>query len=373
MTRVIAEVIQPPRPAPDRRPGAWDRARDGLFWSPGATLVTLALGAALLALAWVFLRWALVGAVWPAGLPADQASAACRAATGACWAMVDEKARLILFGVYPYAEQWRAAIAAGLMVALYALSLWPRCWRPWLGLVWLGVLVAVVVLMRGGLFGLRHVPDSDWGGLPVTLILATFGLALAFPLAVLLALARQATGRPVIRTLAVVFIEFARGVPLLVVLFMASVMFPLFLPPGVEISKLLRVLVAFTLFAAAYLAEVIRGGLQGIPQGQYEAARALALGYWRSTAWVILPQALRLVIPAIVNVFIGFFKATSIVAVVGIIDLLTSSKRAVSDPLWQGFEFEVYLVSGLIYFAFCYAMSRASQRLERDLARDRHR
>ncbi len=371
MTRFVATSEALTRPAPGDTRGWSRKLRDDFFYSPGASLATLAMAALLLLAGGALLDWALLGAVFG---PSDglTASESCRAAgvTGACWAVIGDKLRLILFGLYPFDEQWRPALSCILIIVLFALSVQRRLWRPSLALIWVAILGSVLLLMRGGIPGLSPVPDDQWGGLPVTLILSTFGLGMAFPVAILLALARQQRRLPMLQAAAVGLIEFARGVPLIVVLFMASVMMPLFLPADWQVSKLLRVLIAFTLFGAAYLAEVIRGGLQAIPAGQYEAASALSLTYAQTMRDVVLPQALRIVIPGIVNIFIGFFKATSIVVVVGIFDLMTAAKRAVADPLWQGFGIEVYLFAGLIYFAFCFSLSRYSARLERDLERD---
>jgi len=227
--------------------------------------------------------------------------------------------------------------------------------------------------MWGGIFGMQEVSEDQWGGLPITLILATFGLAFAFPLAVLVALGRRSTKLPAVKMLCVVYVELIRGVPLIALLFMASVMFPLFMPAGVNIDKLLRAQVAIILFAGAYLAEVVRGGLQALPKGQAEAADALGLSYWKKTTFIVLPQALRLVIPPLVNTFIGFFKDTSLVLIIGLFDLLTMGKVALSDPPWQSFSTEVYIGLAAIYIAFCYAMSRYSRGLERDLSRARGR
>jgi len=202
----------------------------------------------------------------------------------------------------------------------------------------------------------------------VSLILATFGLALGFPLGVLVALGRR-SDLPAIKMLCTVYVELIRGVPLVSLLFMASVMLPLFLPEGINIDKLLRAQIAIILFAGAYLAEVVRGGLQALPRGQYEAADALGLRYWHKTGLIIVPQALRLVIPPLVNTFIGFFKDTSLVLIIGIFDLLTAGKIAIVEPAWQGFGLEVFIFVGAIYFLFCFAMSRYSQRLERHLGR----
>lgn len=226
--------------------------------------------------------------------------------------------------------------------------------------------------MFGGVFGLDYVDTNRWGGLPLTLTLSVVGLALAFPLGVLLALGRT-SNLPVVKALSVVYIEAIRGVPLISILFMASVMFPLFLPQGMTIDKVLRAQIGLILFAAAYLAEVVRGGLQAIPKGQYEAAEALGLSYWQRTRLIILPQAMALVIPPLVNTFIGFFKDTSLVIIIGLLDLLSTAKAALTDPAWRGFYKEAYLFIGLIYFAFCYALSRYSMYLEREFNKSRKR
>jgi general L-amino acid transport system permease protein len=333
--------------------------------------VTLALALVLLDGLWHFFSWAIVHAIWSVPRGADGApdTDLCRAAIGrgACWAVIGEKFRFILFGFYPHALQWRSAIVVALFVLLFALSLNPRFWRPALVAVWLAVLALVAVLMWGGVFGLEFVAADQWGGLPITLILATFGLALSFPLAILVALGRRASGLPVIRWIAVAYVELIRGVPLISLLFMASVMLPLFLPEGIDINKLLRAQLAFILFAGAYLAEVVRAGLQALPRGQQEAAAALGLSYWQATRLVVLPQALRHVIPMLVNTFIGFFKDTSLVLIIGIFDLMTTGRTATLEPRWQGFGNEVYLLLAAIYFAFCFAMARISRLLERRL------
>jgi len=211
--------------------------------------------------------------------------------------------------------------------------------------------------------GLPYVENERWGGLILTLLLASFGIAAAFPLSILLALGRRSE-MPVIRALCVGYIELIRGVPLISVLFMASVMLPLFLPPGLTLDKLLRAQVALVLFAAAYLAEVVRGGLQAIPKSQYEMADALGLTYWQKTLHVVLPQALRIAVPPLVNTFIGLFKDTSLVLIIGLFDLLSTIKVSLTDPAWSGFGLEAYVFAALVYFVFCYAMSLYSRRLE---------
>lgn len=362
-------------PAGTTGPVAW--ARRNLFGGVWSTAVTLALGYVIVRAVWAFVMWGLVNAIWnvPTGSAGFVDTGICLKAqgVGACWAVWGEKYRLILFGRYPYEQQWRPAIVVVLFVGLYIVSAMRRFWRRELVLTWIATLTAVGVLMWGGVFGLSLVTEDNWGGLPITLILATFGLAFAFPLAVLVALGRRSRGLPAVRLLCVLYVELIRGVPLISLLFMASVMFPLFMPAGFNVDKLLRAQIAIILFAGAYLAEVVRGGLQALPKGQAEAADALGLSYWKKTGLVILPQALRLVIPPLVNTFIGFFKDTSLVLIIGLFDLLTMGKVALSDPPWQAFSTEVYLGLAVIYIAFCYAMSRYSRGLERDLNRARAR
>ena len=360
-----------PRSAPLTEVGLVGWARANLFSGWISTAVTLVLAYFIIRWAIGFVDWAFVNAVW--SVP-DNQTQACRDArgVGACWAVITEKHRFILFGTYPYEEHWRPALCVLLFVALYVVSAMRRFWRPSLALVWVGVLTLIGLLMWGGVLGLPYVPQERWGGLPITLILATFGLAFAFPLAILVALGRR-SNLPAIKAICVLYVELIRGVPLISLLFMASVMFPLFLPEGMNIDKLLRAQIAIILFAGAYLAEVVRGGLQALPKGQYEAADALGLSYWHKTGFIILPQALRLVIPPLVNTFIGFFKDTSLVLIIGIFDLLTAGKTAIIEPAWQGFGVEVYLTVGAIYFVFCFAMSKYSQSLEAELNRHRVR
>ncbi|RWK43143.1 amino acid ABC transporter permease [Mesorhizobium sp.] len=344
--------------------------RTHLFYSWFSTLVTIGLAYLTLKAATGILDWALLNAVWT--VPHDATGAqtqVCRNTSGACWAVVGEKHRYILFGTYPFEEQWRPALCIVIFISLYFLSGWRRFWNKTLPFIWIAGIVAVGTIMWGGVFGLSYVPQERWGGLVITLILATFGLAFAFPFAILVALGRRSE-MPAIKWLCIGYVELIRGVPLISLLFMASVMLPLFLPEGVSLDKLLRAQIAVTLFAGAYLAEVVRGGLQSLPKGQYEAADALGLGYWRKIYLIVLPQALTTVIPPLVNTFIGFFKDTSLVLIVGIFDFLATSKTAVLEPAWQGFSIEVYVFCGMVYFCFCFAMSRYSQRLEVRLRRE---
>jgi len=321
-------------------------------------IFTVLLAVFLLWIAYPFFEWAIVNAVWRPD------AAACRATHGACWGFIAEKHRLILFGTYPYEQHWRPALATFLLLFLWGISSSRKFWNWKLLPIWAVGLTAIGVLMWGGIPGLPYVENERWGGLILTLLLTTFGLAFAFPLAILLALGRR-SALPAIRALCVGYIELVRGVPLISLLFMASVMLPLFLPSGMTVDKLLRAQLAMILFAAAYLAEVVRGGLQGIPQGQYEMADALGLNYFQRTFFVILPQALRISVPALVNTFIGFFKDTSLVLIIGLFDLLSTIKVSLNDPQWAGSAVSAYLFAALVYFAFCFAASRYSRRFER--------
>jgi general L-amino acid transport system permease protein len=344
--------------------------RAPMFRDRANAIATVILGVAIAYAGFRFVRWGLVNAVW--SLPEEAGSEACRAASGrgACWAVIAERFRFILCGAYPFADQWRPAVACLLFVGLYAAST-VRAWWNWrlLGL-WIVLPSAAVALLRGGLFGLSDVPSEFWGGLPLTFLLSTAGFALAFPLAVALALGRQSP-LPAIKGLSVACIELVRSVPLVTFLFMAAVMFPLFVPQGVTIDKLLRAQIALVLVIAAYVAEVIRGGLQAIPKGQYEAAASLGLSYWPATILIVLPQALRVSIPALVNTHIAFFKDTSLVVVIGLFDLLGAARAVIVDAKWVGFGVEVYLFAALVYGVFCFGVSQYSQRLERVLAAHR--
>jgi general L-amino acid transport system permease protein len=348
------------RKVPGGRVIRWLRAN--LFASITSSAISLLLiallGKALLSL----MQWGFWNAIW--SVPGDQ-TGACRSirGLGACWAVIPEKYRFILFGTYPFSEQWRPALVCLTFIALFYVSSRRSWWRKELVAVWAVALALIGVLMWGGIAGLTYVSQDRWGGLPVTLILATFGLAFGFPLGIVVALGRRSK-LPAIRSLCVLYVELIRGVPLISLLFMASVMFPLFMPDGVNIDKLLRAQIAFVLYAGAYLAEVVRGGLQAISRGQHDAADALGLSYWKKNGLIILPQAIRHVIPPLVNTFIAFFKDTSLVLIIGIFDLLTTAKTSIIDPAWQPFSVEVYVFVGLIYFVFCFAMSRYSRSLE---------
>ena len=341
-------------------PIAWRRE---LWGSPLRSAATVLLVALIGWAGWQVLDWAVVRAVF---LPDAEA---CKVAgRGACWGVIAEKWRPILFGRYPYEAQWRPAIAITALSATTLFSAWPRSWRWWLLPLWVAVLALFVVLMGGGVFGLTSVPTSRWGGLPLTIGLAVVGLALAFPLALLLALGRR-SGWPVARTLSASYIELVRGVPLISVLFMASFLLPLLWPAGWQPDVLVRVLAGLSLFVAAYLAEIIRGGLQAIPRGQVDAAVALGFGRWPVQRDIVLPQALRLVVPSLMNSVIGTLKDTSLVTVVGLFELTGALGLALGgDPVWRPFYLEGYLFLALVYWVICFGLSRYSAWLERRLA-----
>ncbi|MCR4522319.1 MULTISPECIES: amino acid ABC transporter permease [Bosea] len=296
----------------------------------------------------------------------------CKAAAGAgaCWPFLAAKLRFLIFGFYPYDEHWRPALAVLLFLGAMIYSMIPRFWSRRLLWLWLAVVVTCGVLMYGGLFGLTVVNTTNWGGLPLSFMLSSVGLAFGFVLGVLLALARSSK-LPAIQVIAVVFIEMVRGVPLVSILFMASVMLPLFMPDGVTIDKLLRAQVAIIIFAGAYIAETVRGGLQAVPKGQHEAAASLGLGYWLSMRKIVLPQALKIVIPPLVNIFIGFFQDTTLVTIIGLLDFLDTVRSAMRDPAWQGIAvLEGYIFAALVYAVFSYGMGSYSRFIERRLKTD---
>ncbi len=363
----MAELTHGGMAAPSIRPptieiGIIGWARKNLFGSVWSTLLTLIAGYFLAMTVPAVIDWAIFRAVWSA-----DTSAPCKVAgAGACWAFIADKHRLILFGTYPYDEQWRPLIATGLLLTLIIGSCDRRFWSRSLPIAWVVTLAVCSILLWGGVFGLTFVSNLDWGGLPLTLVLSIVGCLFAFPIGLVLALGRRSE-MPIIRWLSVAYIELIRGVPLITVLITASVIFPLFLPEGVNIDKLLRAQAGIILFEAAYMAEIVRGGLQAIPRGQHEAADSLGLSYFQKQRKIVLPQALRMVIPPMVGNFIGLFKGTTLVIIIGLFDLLNSAKMALTDLNWRGFSIELYIFTAAIYFVFCYSMSKYSQSLERDL------
>nr|WP_271204059.1 amino acid ABC transporter permease [Methylopila jiangsuensis] len=355
-----------PEPPPAAVAGFSGWARANLFSGPFNTLLTLVCAAGAAYVAWVLVDFMALRAVWTGA----NREACVAPGTGACWPFITARFGQLLYGFYPADQHWRPAAVFFVAVALIAPLLIPSAPHKKLNalLFFVAFPIFAFVMLRGGLFGLRPVETRAWGGLLVTLVVATTGIVASLPLGVLLALGRRSK-LPLIRFLSIAFIEFWRGVPLITVLFFATYMLPLFLPSGWTIDGLLRALVGVALFSAAYMAEVVRGGLQAIPKGQYEGAQALGLRYWPMMLLIVLPQALKLVIPGIVNTFIGLFKDTTLVAIVSIFDFLGIIRAGFADPNWAtpvtvytGFAF-----AGVVYFIFCYGMSRYSRFVEERL------
>ncbi|QND65433.1 amino acid ABC transporter permease [Mesorhizobium loti] len=366
-------VLAQPAPAGVTGLGAW--VRKNLIASAGDTILTIA-GIALVALILPqIINWVFINAVWSGP---DRTVCATVAQggiqpdgwTGACWAFVNAKFGQFMLGRYPIEERWRPILVAILFVALLVPMLIPKVPRKGLNAVLLFFVLPIVsfILLVGGTFGLPHVETSLWGGLLVTLSLSFVGIAVSLPLGIVLALGRRSR-MPIIKTLCVVFIETVRGIPLITVLFFASVMLPLFLPEGVSFDKFLRALIGVSLFSAAYMAEVVRGGLQAIPKGQYEGADSLGLGYWQKMYFIVMPQALKLVIPGIVNTFIGMFKDTSLVIIISMFDLLGIVKQNFSDPNWATAQTarSGLIFAAFVFWLFCFGMSRYSMFTERRL------
>jgi general L-amino acid transport system permease protein len=307
-------------------------------------------------------RWAFIDSMW------HTTGQACRQAAGACWSIISMNYRFILFGFYPYEQQWRPFLAMMILFGLLFYSRDRTHWKKPLAYAWIIGLFTMGLLMKGGIFGLPSVESTQWGGLPLTLLLAVFGLTAAYPLGVILALGRRSKMRG-IKALCILYIELIRGVPLISLLFMSSIIFPLFLPEGVTFNKILRAQVAIILFTAAYIAEVIRGGLQGMSRGQYEAAESMGLNYYLTMRLIILPQALKIVIPPTVSILISAFKDTSLVVIIALFDLLKTTQSVISNPEWMGFSREAYVFIAILYFLGCFSMSNYSRKLERELSR----
>ena len=379
----MAQVSQPsyirraliePEPPPVASTDALRRTRARLFGGALNTTLTLVSAVIIALLVWPTVKFLFIDAVWTGSSRVDCLPETVGREVGACWPFVKAKFTQFMYGFYPESEQWRVNLTYALGAILLVPLLIPSA--PFKGLnavVFFGAFpVIAFFLLTGGVFGLPHVETRVWGGLLVTLVISFTGIILSLPLGILLALGRRSEF-PIVRTFCIIFIEFWRGVPLITVLFFATYMLPFFLPTNWRIDGLARVLIGVVLFAGAYMAEVVRGGLQAIPRGQFEGAMALGLGYWRMMGLVILPQALRLVIPGIVNSFIALFKDTTLVLIVAIFDLLGQLRAAFADPTWAtpvtlftGFAF-----AGIIYFVVSFGMSRYALFVERRLSIDR--
>jgi general L-amino acid transport system permease protein len=369
----VQRELRPALPPPTRASGLVLWLRKNLFGSPFDTVLTIVVALFLIWAVPQMYEWLIAKAIFSD--PEHKLGEVCRIENvGACWAFVWDRFDFFLYAFYPQAEYWRINLAFLIVALIIVPMLWPDLPFKFINIL-LFLFVAPTVfyiLIRGGIFGLPLVPTEKWGGLTVTLIVSIVGITGSIPLGILLALGRQSK-LPIIKTACILFIELWRAVPLITVLFMASVMLPLFLPQGTSIDKLLRALVGVTLFESAYLAEVVRGGLQALPRGQYEAADALGLNYWRRTIFIILPQALKHVIPGIVGNFISLFKDTSLVAIVGIFDLLNSIQNTTNGQDWKSPTTAQtgYITAAFLFWIFCFAMSRYARYWERRLDRSR--
>jgi general L-amino acid transport system permease protein len=368
-TYVRRELIAP-LPPPLATSGILGFLRQRLFGGVLNVILTLLSLLLIIVVLPPLVRFLIIDAVWSGTSRTDCLAETLGRPVGACWPFVAAKFRQFMYGFYPEAEQWRVNLTYAIGIVLLVPLLIPRVpYKAWNAIAFFGLFpLAAFVLLVGGVLGLPHVETRLWGGMLVTLVITFTGIIGSLPLGVLLALGR-ASKLPVVRMLCVIFIEFWRGVPLVTVLFFATYMLPLFLPGNWRMDPMLRVLIGVVLFAGAYMAEVVRGGLQAVPRGQYEGATALGLGYWKMMGYVVMPQALKYVIPGIVNSFIALFKDTTLVLIVAIFDLLGQLRAAFADPNWAtpvtlftGFAF-----AGIIYLVISFAMSRYALYTERRL------
>ncbi|MBM7454284.1 general L-amino acid transport system permease protein [Oceanisphaera litoralis] len=359
---MFKDTLTPQRAAPLASSGLVGWLRTNLFSGPLNSIATLVGLYVLYLLLVPTLDWALLKADW-----IGSSREAC-VSGGACWVFIGNRLQQFTYGFYPADEIWRINLTFVLFVLQLLWLALPRMPAK----MWLAPFLVLVfpfiayLLLYGGWFGLTLVPTHQWGGLTLTLIIAIVGIIAALPIGTLLALGRRSQ-MPIVRSLSVVFIEFWRGVPLITVLFMSSVMLPLFVPEELSLDKLIRAMIGIIFFQSAYMAEVVRGGLQAIPKGQSEAASALGLNYGKTMLLIVLPQALKMMIPGIVNTFIALFKDTSLVLIIGLFDLLAIVQAGLADPNWLGYATEGYVFAALVFWVFCYGMSKYSQYLERKL------
>jgi len=362
---------KPSRPPPVRETGIWNWMQVRLFGSVTNTIVTLICLYLLYQIIPPVLQWV----VFDANISGSQRAICDNNPDGACWTFIKIRFEQLLFGLYFSAnpdQTWRPVLA---FAVLAAMIIWmTRPYTPYKREVGVFALIGFPVfayaVIEGSMLGLPSAPTNEWGGFLLNVSLAYVGIFASLPLGILLALGRR-SNLPVIRSLSIAYIEFFRGAPLITFLFMSSVMLPLFFPSEVDFNKVVRAMMAITLFEAAYLAEVVRGGLQAIPRGQYEAADALGLGFWRKTGFVILPQSLKVSIPGIVNTFISLFKDTSLVSIIGLLDILETAQNASRSPEWKGYDFEAFIFAAFVFWICTYSMSQYSQHVERKLDRSK--
>ncbi len=333
--------------------------RERLFATPFTGFVSMVL---VVLIAWVgipLIRWAVIDATWAGSTRADCAPG------GACWVFIRARFGQFMYGLYPVDQRWRVDIAGiAFVLGIASIVLAPQRLRLKLGLAMLVALPPLGIWLLSGGFGLRYIETREWGGLMLTLFISIYASLIAIPLGIIFALGRQSELR-IIRLISVIFIEFWRGVPIIAVIFLASLLLPLILPGGIGIDRLARAVIGLGFVIAAYMAEAVRGGLQALPKGQREAATALGLNYWKATGLIVLPQALRISLPAMTNEFIALIKNTTLVLVVSILDLLGVAQASLADPNWVGMNMEAYAFSGAIYWLICFALSRWSRSLEK--------
>ena len=359
--------------APGATTGVIGWLRASLFSSPGNIVLTILTAALIILIVPPIIDFLFIHAVWTGNDREACLSTADHPVVGDCWAFVRDRFFYFIYGSYPIPERWRVDVFFAMLAVGIIWMLWLEAPRRDLGALYFFVIVPIVsyILLTGWpLIGLRNVDTSLWGGVLVTIVVSWVGIVFSLPIGILLALGRRST-MPAVKLFSVIFIEFVRGVPLITVLFMASVMLPLFVPDAWSPDKLLRALIGIAMFASAYMAEVVRAGLQAIPKGQYEGAMAVGLGYWQMMYLIILPQALKITIPNIVNTYIGLFKDTTLVVIVGIFDFLRTVEVSRIDPKWAAPTTSAtgYAFAAMFYFIFCYGMSRYAKGVEARLAK----
>ena len=348
---------------PTGAPTRLDRIRANYFSSIGSSIVTVVCLYLTVRLGWALFDWAILNAQFSA----DQGIDGCRAVSGACWAVIDARSRLIFFGLYPQEEHWRSAVACVAIVAVGVLSCIPFFWSAKrLTALWGIGFGTFYILMRGGMFGLTDVLETEWGGLALTLFIFSSVCIIGMPLAIVFALLRRSK-LPVIAGTMSVLIDGIRSLPLLAIMFTAALVLPFVLPSWLQGDKLYRVIFGFALFFACYQAEIIRGGMQAIPAGQEEAAKALGLNYFHRISRIVLPQAFRASLPPTISQFVVTFKDTSLVTIVGFFDVLASGNAAFSSGQWISTYVEVYFFVALIYFTFVFSLARYGVFLEKHL------
>jgi general L-amino acid transport system permease protein len=373
----VQSASQDPLPPPMSHSGAFGWIRENLVSGPTNIALTIL---SVLLIAWIvppLIKFLFIDAVW-SGTDRDACTiTAARPVVGACWAFVRDRFSYFVYGSYPIPQRWRVDIFFAMLAVGIVWLAWLKAPRRDIGAIYFFVLLPIVsfiLLLGWPAMGLPKVETNYWGGILVSVVVASVGIVFSLPIGVLLALGRRSR-MPAVQLLSVIFIEFVRGVPLITVLFMASVMLPLFVPDAWSPDKLLRALVGVAMFAAAYMAEVVRAGLQAIPKGQYEGAQAVGLGYWQMMRLIVLPQALRITIPNIVNNYISLFKDTTLVFIVGIFDLLKTIEAARIDPKWAAPSTSPtgYAFAAIFYFTCCYLMARYAKKTEARLEKSHRR